>query len=146
MDASLAGVRCWLVKTEPDTYSWDQLVSDRVACWDGVRNVRARNNLRAMEIGDQVFVYHTGKEKQIVGLAEVVKPAYRDPTTPSPMWSAVDLKPLRKLERPLTLKEVKSTPELSGSPLVRISRLSVMPIEEEHFKLLVEMAKSERAG
>ena len=132
----------WLVKTEPETYSWDHLVKDKVGCWDGVRNVVARNHLRAMTQGETVFVYHTGKAKEIVGVAQVVKSAYRDPTSPSPMWSAVDLKAVKKLECPVTLKEVKSKPELATCLLVRTSRLSVMPIEEEHFRLLLEMAST----
>lgn len=135
-------MRAWLVKTEPETYSFDDLVKQKVGCWDGVRNLVARNNLRAMSEGDLVLVYHTGKAKEIVGLAKVVRTAYPDPTNPSPIWSAVDLSPISKVTQPVTLKEVKARSELSSCLLVRTSRLSVMPIEREHLRLLLEMTQT----
>lgn len=141
-DYNLDAMRRWLVKTEPETYSWDRLLEEKVGCWDGVRNVVARNNLRAMSEGDIVLVYHTGKAKEIVGIARVIKTAYPDPTSQRPIWSAVDLSPLQRLKRPVSLKEVKATKELATCLLVRTSRLSVMPIEEEHFWRLLEMAET----
>lgn len=134
----------WLVKTEPETYGWDHLVKEKVGRWDGVRNVVARNNLRKMAKDDLVFVYHTGKDKEIVGMAKVVSTAYPDPTAPSPIWSAVDLSPIEKMVRPVTLKEVKSEPSLKECLLVRTSRLSVMPIEEAHVTRILEMAETKR--
>jgi predicted RNA-binding protein with PUA-like domain len=134
----------WLVKTEPETYGWDHLVKEKVGRWDGVRNVVARNNLRKMEKDDLVFVYHTGKDKEIVGMAKVVGTAYPDPTAPSPIWSAVDLSPIEKLVRPVTLKEVKGESSLKECLLVRTSRLSVMPIEEAHVTRLLELAETKR--
>jgi predicted RNA-binding protein with PUA-like domain len=133
----------WLVKTEPDTYSWDHLVAEKVGRWDGVRNVVARNNLRKMQQGDLVFVYHTGKAKEVVGLAKVVREAYPDPTAPQPIWSAVDLSPVEKVKRPVTLKEVKGDPSLKTCLLVRTSRLSVMPIEPDQVTRLLELAETE---
>jgi predicted RNA-binding protein with PUA-like domain len=135
-------MRYWLVKTEPETYSWDHLVKENVGRWDGVRNLRARNNLRAMEMGDLVFVYHTGKAKEIVGLAKVVRTAYVDPTDSRPIWSCVDLTPIGKVERPVTLKEVKADPAFADCLLVRTSRLSVMPLEKAHVERLLKLAET----
>jgi predicted RNA-binding protein with PUA-like domain len=135
-------MRYWLVKTEPETYSWDHLVLEKVGRWDGVRNLQARNNLRAMEVGDLVFVYHTGKSKEVVGMAKVVRAAYVDPTDSRPIWSCVDLAPIAEVERPVTLKEVKSEPALADCLLVRTSRLSVMPLEQQHVTRLLEMAET----
>lgn len=134
----------WLVKTEPETYSWEHLVKENVGRWDGVRNVVARNNLRKMQEGELVFVYHTGKAKEVVGMAKVVRTAYPDPTAPSPIWSAVDLTPVQKLERPVTLKDVKADPSLADCLLVRTSRLSVMPLEPAHVARILEMAGTRR--
>lgn len=135
-------MRYWLVKTEPETYSWDDLVGEKVGRWDGVRNLVARNNLRAMDQGDLVFVYHTGKAKEIVGMAKVVRTAYVDPTDTRPIWSCVDIEPIEKLKRPVTLKEVKADPALADCLLVRTSRLSVMPLEPAHVTRLLEMAET----
>jgi predicted RNA-binding protein with PUA-like domain len=135
-------MRYWLVKTEPETYSWDHLVKEGVGRWDGVRNLRARNNLRAMEMGDLVFVYHTGKAKEIVGMAKVVRTAYVDPTDARPIWSCVDLTPIGKVERPVTLKEVKADPAFADCLLVRTSRLSVMPLEKAHVERLLKLAET----
>jgi predicted RNA-binding protein with PUA-like domain len=132
----------WLVKTEPDVYSWDHLVAEKVGRWDGVRNLVARNNLRAMQLNDLVFVYHTGKAKEIVGVATVKRVAYPDPTDSRPIWSAVDLAPVCKLTRPVSLKEVKANPEFAQCLLVRTSRLSVMPISAEHFTALLKAAET----
>lgn len=133
----------WLVKTEPETYGWDHLVAEQVGRWDGVRNLHARNNLRAMELGDLVFVYHTGKAKEVVGMAKVVRTAYVDPTDSRPIWSCVDLSPVAKVKRPVTLKEVKADPSMADCLLVRTSRLSVMPLEPSHVTRLLELAETQ---
>ncbi len=132
----------WLVKTEPEEFSWDDLVAKPGSCWDGVRNVEARNNLRKMSLGDEVFVYHTGKERQIVGLAKVVKEAYVDPSSHRPIWSAVDLMAKRPLENPVSLATIKSDERFAGCLLARRPRLSVMPIEPGHYELILQLSKS----
>lgn len=129
----------WLVKSEPFKYSWDQFVEDGETHWDGVRNYAARNNLRTMEVGDQVFFYHSNEGLEIVGIAEVSATAYQDPTTDDPNWVAVNLKPLKKLKKPVTLAQIKAEPELENIQLVRLSRLSVAAITKEEFKKIVKM-------
>jgi predicted RNA-binding protein with PUA-like domain len=119
---------CWLVKSEPDVYSYADLVRDKRTVWDGVRNFEARNNLRAMKRGDRVLYYHTGDEKQVVGLARVLKEAYPDPTAKEGDWLVVDLGPEKSLARPVTLAEMKADPKLSNLALLRKGRLSVVPI------------------
>ncbi len=131
----------WLVKSEPFKYSWDQFVADGRTTWDGVRNYAARNNLRAMEKGDQVFFYHSNEGLEIVGIAKVVKPHYPDPTAGGDTWSVVDLAPVRKLKRPVTLAQIKTTPALAGMDLLRLSRLSVAAVKPEEFELILEMSK-----
>lgn len=131
----------WLVKSEPFKYSWDQFVQDGETYWDGVRNYQARNNLRAMKKGDQVFFYHSNKGLEIIGIAKVVKEAYQDPTTDDERWSVVDLKPVRKLKRAISLEEIKGDERLREIALVRQSRLSVMPVREEEFDAIVELSK-----
>ncbi len=135
-------VRTWLVKTEPETYSWDDLVRDGVGCWDGVRNVEARNNLRAMEVGDTVFVYHSGKARCIVGVARVTRTAYRDPSSSRAIWSAVDLAAEMALDQPVTLATIKGDGSLATCPLARRARLSVMPVEAAHAARILELAKT----
>src|SRR6267378_1855676 len=117
-------MRYWLVKQEPEDYSWSNLVEDGRTAWTGVRNFQARNNLRAMRKGDRVFYYHTGEEKQIVGITRVDKEAYPDPTADEGDWSAVDLVPLKPLKKPVTLQEIKAEKNLKDMKLVRPSRLS----------------------
>jgi predicted RNA-binding protein with PUA-like domain len=129
----------WLVKTEPETYSWDHLVKEKKGTWDGVRNFQARSNMKAMEKGDKVFVYHTGDEKSIIGIAKVVKEHYPEPKDPE--WVAVDLSPEKKLKKPISLSQVKSDKRLADMVLVRASRLSVQPVKEEEFDLIVSLSE-----
>lgn len=131
----------WLVKQEPEDYSWDDLVRDGSTQWSGVRNFQARNNLRQMKVGDAVFFYHSGKEKCVVGIASVSKAAYPDPTAKQDGWIAVDIKALKKLANPVSLADIKANPKLSDLLLVRQSRLSVMPVGESEFDEIVRMAK-----
>ena len=132
------GRRYWLVKQEPTTYSFDQLVADGGTMWDGVRNFQARNNLQAMRRGDRVLFYHSVVGTAVVGICEVTREAYPDPTAKEGSWVAVDLAPVRKLKRPVTLEEIKVDRALRDVPLVRQSRLSVMPIEKGAFDAIVK--------
>ncbi|WP_276502104.1 EVE domain-containing protein [Terrimonas pollutisoli] len=129
----------WLAKSEPSTYSWDQLQKDKQTVWDGVRNYAARLHLRAMKKGDEVLFYHSNEGTEIVGIAKVAKEAYQDPTTKDD-WSAVDLKPYKKLKKPVTLTQVKADKRLANMALVRLGRLSVQPVTEEEWKIVMEMA------
>ncbi len=129
----------WLVKSEPETYSWAQLVKDGQTAWTGVRNFAARNYLRAMKRGDLVFYYHSGEEKQIVGLARVVKEAYPDPTAKEGDWSCVDLAPVQPLTKPVSLAAIKADKELRDMPFVKQSRLSVAPMTNAQFKQLLQL-------
>ena len=131
----------WLAKTEPDTFGWDNLEREGISMWDGVRNYQARNNLRKMKRGDTVFIYHSGKNPGIIGLAEVVKEHYPDPTAKEGDWSVVDVKPVRKLKRIITLVEIKQIPKLSGMYLVKSPRLSVQPVEPGAYQLILELEK-----
>jgi len=131
----------WLVKQEPTAYSWGQLVRDKRTMWDGVRNYQARNNLAAMKQGDRVLFYHSVKEQAVVGVCEVVREAYPDPTAKEEGWVVVDLAPVKKLERPVTLAEVKADATLKDIPLVRQSRLSVMPLDKAAFDRIVALGK-----
>src|SRR5262245_39767020 len=128
----------WLVKQEPTKYSFDQLVADGGTMWDGVRNFQARNNLQAMRRGDRVLFYHSVVGPAVVGICEVTREAYPDPTAKEGSWVAVDLAPVRKLKRPVTLEEIKADRTLRTIPLVRQSRLSVMPIEKTAFDAIVQ--------
>jgi predicted RNA-binding protein with PUA-like domain len=120
----------WLMKSEPGTWSWDDQVRDRVAEWDGVRNHQASNNLKAMRVGDRAFFYHSVNEKRIVGIVEVVKEYYPDPTDPAGKFGMVDVKAVEPLPQPVGLKDIKADPDLQDLPLIKQSRLSVMPIDE----------------
>ena len=131
----------WLVKQEPEDYSWDDLVRDGSTQWSGVRNFQARNNLRQMKLGDAVFFYHSGKEKCVVGIASVSKAAYPDPTAQEEGWIAVDIKPQQRLPNPVSLADIKANAKLSDLLLVRQSRLSVMPVGESEFDEIVRMAE-----
>ena len=129
----------WLVKQEPSSYSWSDFVADRETSWTGVRNFTARNNLRKMQKGDEVLFYHSGDEKAVVGIAKVKRPAYPDSTAKEGDWSTVDLAAVRPLSRPVTLREIKANSRLKGIPLVRLPRLSVMPLEKSEFRHIVDM-------
>jgi predicted RNA-binding protein with PUA-like domain len=131
----------WLVKQEPSDYAWSDFVADGGTGWTGVRNFAARNNLRRMSKGDHVLFYHSGEDKAVVGIAKVARPAYRDPTAKDEDWSSVDLAPVKRLPRPVTLAEIKATPQLNNIALVRQSRLSVMPLTARDFDTIVKMAK-----
>ncbi len=132
----------WLVKSEPAEYSYDDLVAEGVGMWDGVRNYAARKHLRGMQIGDLVLFYHSRQGLEIVGIAEVMKAAYPDPTAEKGDWSAVDLKAIKPFTNPVSLKVIKATPALQDLALVRIGRLSVMPVSSDHFDLLLEMGET----
>ncbi|TND08717.1 MAG: hypothetical protein FD123_1933 [Bacteroidetes bacterium] len=129
----------WLVKSEPEAYSWEQLQKDKQTAWTGVRNYAARNHLKAMKKGDQVFFYHSNEGKEIVGIARVAKEAYQDPTTDEIAWVCVDLAPYKSLKKPVSLEQIKKVKTLSQIPLVRIPRLSVMPVTPAEFAAIMEM-------
>ena len=130
----------WLVKSEPSAYGWDQLVKDKKTTWDGVRNYAARTHLKAMKKGDEVLFYHSNEGTEIVGIAKVDKESYQDPTTEDSNWVAVDLKPYKKLKNPVSLTQVKADKRLTEMPLVRIGRLSVQPVTEKEWKIIMELA------
>ena len=132
----------WLVKTEPSTYSWDDLAREGRTRWDGVRNFAARNHLAAMRAGDLVLVYHSGDAKAVVGVARVARESYPDPTAREGGWLAVDLAPLKPLLRPVPLAEVKADAALREIPLVRQSRLSVMPLPAKAFERILALGKT----
>lgn len=129
----------WLVKSEAETYSWEQFCADGRTDWTGVRNFQARNFLRAMQPGDQVLYYHSGEQKAVVGTAEVTGKAFLDPTAGEGDWSAVELEPRQPLRRPVTLKAIKGDPRFTEIGLVKRSRLSVMPVSEAHYQAILEM-------
>lgn len=130
----------WLFKSEPGAWSWDDHVKAKVAEWDGVRNHQANANMRAMELGDRGFFYHSVNEKQIVGIVEVVRLWYLDPTDPAGRFGMVDLKALYPVKTPVTLAQIKAHPDLSQMLLVRHSRLSVGPVTDEEWKIICAMA------
>ena len=129
----------WLVKQEPEAYSWDNLVRDRGTEWTGVRNFQARNNLRQMKVGDLVLFYHSGEQKAVVGVAQVAKAGYADPTAADGEWVAVDIKPSKPLGAPVPLSTIKVEPKLAEMLLVRQSRLSVMPVKKEEFETVLAL-------
>ncbi len=128
----------WLVKTESEEYSFDDLLRDKKVIWDGVRNYQARNNLKTMKKGDSVLVYHSGESPEIVGIAEVSKEHYQDPKDKTNTWVVVELIPLKKLNKPFTLKEIKNEKGLSSMQLLKQSRLSVMPVTKQEFIILTK--------
>jgi len=136
----------WLVKQEPEAYSWDDLVRDRGTEWTGVRNFQARNNLRQMKVGDRVLFYHSGEQKAVVGIAQVAKAAYPDPSAEEPQWVAVDIKPSKPLRAPVPLTTIKAEPKLANMLLVRQSRLSVMPVTKEEFETIVALGAGKKTG
>lgn len=129
----------WLLKTEPSTFSWEDLVRDKKAVWDGVRNFQARNNLKAMKKGDLVFIYHSMEDKAVVGIAEITREFYPDPKDNE--WVAVDIKPVRKLKTPVELGTIKKDKRLSNMVLVNNSRLSVQPVKKEEFDWVVGLSE-----
>jgi predicted RNA-binding protein with PUA-like domain len=130
----------WLVKSEPSVYGWEQLVKDGKTVWDGIRNYAARNHLKAMKKGDEVFFYHSNEGLEIVGIAKVSKEAYQDPSTDEEAWVVVYLKPVKKLKKPVKLQQMKADKRLSKMALIRIGRLSVQPVTDEEWKVIMEMA------
>ncbi|HEX5327277.1 MAG TPA: EVE domain-containing protein [Acetobacteraceae bacterium] len=129
----------WLVKTEPDAFSWDEQVANGVEPWTGVRNHTAKNNLKAMQVGDRAFFYHSGVGKEIVGVVEVVRAAYPDPTADSGDWVAVDMRTVGPMPRPVTLAAIKADPKFADLELVRQSRLSVVPVGKAHWERICRM-------
>ncbi len=129
----------WLVKSEPSEYSWQQFVKDGRTHWDGVRNYQARNNLKAMKVGDLVLFYHSVKAREVVGIARVVREHYPDPTTDDDRWVVTDVVPVEELAKPVSLDRIKKDPRLENIALVRQARLSVLPLKREEFDAIVEM-------
>ena len=131
----------WLVKSEPSKYSWDKFVEDQQTLWDRIRNYTARNNLKAMKKGDEVFFYHSQEGLEIVGIANVAKEAYQDPTTDDTNWVVVDLKPVKKMKKPVTLATIKADKRLEGISLVKQGRLSVCPITDEEWDIILQLGE-----
>ena len=132
----------WIIKQEPSQYNWKQFEKDRETYWDGVRNYQARNNLKNMKKGDNLLFYHSVVGKEIVGIAEVTREAYPDPTTDDERWVVVDLKPIKPFKVPVTLEEIKSHKELSEIALIKQTRLSVIPITKKEFQVLLKLGKT----
>ncbi len=132
----------WLVKSEPTAYSWDQFVKEGKTFWSGVRNYQARNNMKSMSLGDRVFFYHSNVGLEIVGIATVTGEFYQDPTTDEDRWVVVDLSPLKPLNQPVSLSTIKKEPRLSNIALVKFGRLSVVPITEEEYSVIMELANT----
>ena len=128
----------WLMKTEPSTYSWEDLMRDKKSGWDGVRNYQARNNLKAMKKGDLVFIYHSMDDKAIVGIAKITKENYPDPKDNE--WVAVEIAPVKKLKKPVTLAQIKADKRFTNMALVKSSRLSVQPVRVEEFDLVIALS------
>ena len=140
-DPSTDERRYWLLKSEPDAYGWDDLVAEGEGTWDGVRNHRAANNLRAMKRGDEAFFYHSNEGKEIVGIVKVSKAGLTDPTDPDGRWASVKVKPVRKLARPVTLKDMKADAALADCELVRQSRLSVAELRPSEWRHILALSK-----
>jgi len=132
----------WIIKTEPNTYALEDLERDEITCWDGVRNYQARNNLRLMKVHDLALVYHSVGPKELVGIAEVVKEAYPDPTAEGDRWSAVDVQFVKRLKKPINLAEIKATPSLKNLKLVTQGRLSVALVSDPEWRILIKMANT----
>ncbi len=135
----------WMVKQEPESYSWEDLVRDGRTDWTGVRNFQARNNLRQMKVGDRVLFYYSGTGKCVVGIAEVAKAAYPDPTADDSQWVAVDIKPAKLLNEPVPLASIRYHPKLANLPLIRQSQLSVMALTKEEFETIVGMGAGKKS-
>jgi predicted RNA-binding protein with PUA-like domain len=139
-------MRYWLVKTEPEEFSWEDHAREGVSMWNGVRNYAARNHMREMALGDQVLIYYSGKERGIIGLSEVVRSHYPDPTATEGDWSVVDLRPLRRLRQVVALDLIEAVPALAQMALLRISRLSVQQVTAEEFDTLMQLAGEDAHG
>ena len=129
----------WLMKSEPSTYSWSDLERDKKATWDGVRNFQARNNLKAMQKDDLVFIYHSNEDKAIIGIAKISKEKYPDPKAKD--WTVVDIVPVKKLAHPVSLAQIKADKRFTDMVLVRASRLSVQPVKKEEYDLVIKMSE-----
>lgn len=132
----------WLVKSEPDKYSWDQFLKDGRTYWDGVRNYQARNNLQAMKKGDTILFYHSNEGLAVVGIARVITEAYQDPTTEDPRWVVVDIEPVKTLKKPVPLSEMKQDKRLQNLGLIRQGRLSVMSLTKEEFAIIISRGRA----
>jgi predicted RNA-binding protein with PUA-like domain len=137
-------MKYWLLKTEPETYSWSDLERQKVGTWDGVRNFAARNNLKKMKKGDQLFVYHSGKQRAIIGIAEVVSESFPDPTSSDPAWVAVKVRAQKTLKNPVTLDVIKRTPRLLPMKLVKIGRLSVSPVLAAEWNAILRLSEADQ--
>ena len=131
----------WLVKTEPETYSWDDFVKLGRDHWDGVRNYQARNNLKLMKDGDEVLFYHSVSDMEVLGIAKVAREYYQDPTTDDDRWVVVDLVPIRKLQKPVSLAQIKADDRLASFALIKNSRLSVMAVDKTHYEIILSKSK-----
>lgn len=131
----------WLMKSEPDAYGWDDLIAEGEGTWDGVRNHRAANNLRAMQVGDQFFFYHSNIGLEIVGVGAISQAGITDPSDPDGKWAAVKVKPVKKLKKAITLKQIKADPALAEMELIRLSRLSVSTVRPEEWDHILELSK-----
>jgi len=136
----------WLVKQEPSKYNWDQFVQDKKTYWDGVRNYQARNNLKSMKKGDLTLFYHSVKGKEVKGIAKIIREHYPDPTTDDDRWVVVDLKPVKPLNRPVALEDIKQNSQLQEISLIKQSRLSVMQLTITEFKTILKMGKTQCDG
>jgi predicted RNA-binding protein with PUA-like domain len=131
----------WLVKSDPETYGWDELLKDGKTRWDGIRSYAARNHLKGMKKGDKVLFYHSQVNPSVVGIAKVAKEFYQDPTTDEEAWVCVDLEAEKALKKPVTLPQIKTDKRLKNIPLIKIGRLSVMPVSKEEFDVILELGK-----
>ncbi len=136
----------WLVKQEPSKYNWDQFVKDKKTYWDGVRNYQARNNLKSMKKGDLALFYHSVKGKEVKGIAKIIREHYPDPTTDDDRWVVVDLKPVKPLNQPVALEDIKQNSQLQEISLIKQSRLSVIPLTITEFKTILKMGKTQCDG
>ncbi len=132
----------WLIKSEPNTYAFDQLLKDKKTAWTGIRNYTARNNLRAMKSGDQLLFYHSTVGKEVVGIAKVIKTAYQDPTDKDPAWVCVDIAPVQKLKKSISLEQLKKHPVLKNMQFIKLGRLSVSVVSENEFKSVCALANA----
>ncbi len=135
----------WLIKSEPNVYSFDHLIKDKTTVWDGVRNYAARNNLRTMKKGEQAYFYHSNEGLAIVGIAKVSKEAFQDPGTENPNWVAIEIKAFKKLKRPVTLASMKANPKLNNMGIIKIGRISVSQVSEEEWNEILKMSETENA-